>query len=101
VEGGRATSRRAYPKSHLDAAGLVRGDIRIAAASRRGRSHEHAGSFRDDDFYINHCQETGWSVMLVADGAGSAVNSREGSRIAVKTAGDYLFNQLSGVKASI
>ncbi|EHB4499200.1 protein phosphatase 2C domain-containing protein [Escherichia coli] len=87
-----------YPKSHLDAAGLVRGNIRIAAASRRGRSHEHAGSFRDDDFYINHCQETGWSVMLVADGAGSAVNSREGSRIAVQTAGDYLFNQLSGLK---
>ncbi|MFP1497944.1 hypothetical protein ACLB1Q_34345 [Escherichia coli] len=36
---------------------------------------KHAGSFRDDDFYINHCQETGWSVMLVADGAGSAVIS--------------------------
>lgn len=87
-----------YPKVHLDSAGLVRGNIRIAAASRRGRSHEHAGSFRDDDFYINHCQDTGWSVMLVADGAGSAVNSREGSRIAVTAAGDYLFNQLSGVK---
>lgn len=87
-----------YPKLHLDSAGLVRDNIRIAAASRRGRSHEHAGSFRDDDFYINHCQETGWSVMLVADGAGSAVNSREGSRIAVGTAGDYLFKQLSGVK---
>ncbi|HBK8247757.1 TPA: protein phosphatase 2C domain-containing protein [Salmonella enterica subsp. enterica serovar Typhimurium] len=87
-----------YPKAHLDSAGLVRDNICIAAASRRGRSHEHAGSFRDDDFYINHCQETGWSVMLVADGAGSAVNSREGSRIAVMTAGDYLFNQLSGVK---
>ncbi|HGB2761079.1 TPA: PP2C family serine/threonine-protein phosphatase [Salmonella enterica subsp. enterica serovar Give] len=87
-----------YPKAHMDAAGLIRDNIRIAAASRRGRSHEHAGSFRDDDFYINHCQETGWSVMLVADGAGSAFNSREGSRIAVKTAGDYLFNQLSGLK---
>ncbi|HHL0036940.1 TPA: PP2C family serine/threonine-protein phosphatase [Enterobacter mori] len=87
-----------YPKLHLDSAGLVRDNIRIAAASRRGRSHEHAGSFRDDDFYINHCQETGWSVMLVADGAGSAVNSREGSRIAVRTAGDYLFRQLSGMK---
>lgn len=87
-----------YPKVHLDSAGLVRDNIRIAAASRRGRSHEHAGSFRDDDFYINHCQETGWSVMLVADGAGSAVNSREGSRIAVRTAGDYLFRQLSGMK---
>lgn len=87
-----------YPKVHLDSSGLVRDEIRIAAASRRGRSHEHAGSFRDDDFYINHCQETGWSIMLVADGAGSAVNSREGSRIAVQTAGDYLFNQLNGVK---
>lgn len=87
-----------YPKSHLDAAGLDGDGIRIAAASRRGRSHEHAGSFRDDDFYINHCRETGWSVMLVADGAGSAVNSREGSRIAVKTAGNYLINQLSGLK---
>ena len=87
-----------YPKLHLDSAGLVRDNIRIAAASRRGRSHEHAGSFRDDDFYINHCQDTEWSVMLVADGAGSAVNSREGSRIAVRTAGDYLFRQLSGEK---
>ncbi len=87
-----------YRKAHLDSAGLISGNIRIAAASRRGRSHEHAGSFRDDDFYINYCQETGWSVMLVADGAGSAVNSREGSRIAVRTAGDYLCNQLKGVK---
>lgn len=89
-----------YPKSHLDVAGLVRGDVRIAAASRRGRSHEHAGSFRDDDFYINHSDETGWSIMLVADGAGSAINSREGSRIAARTAGDYLFSQLNGQRGS-
>nr|WP_250909956.1 hypothetical protein [Escherichia coli] len=33
-----------YPKSHLDAAGLVRGDIRIAAASRRGRSMSMPGA---------------------------------------------------------
>lgn len=87
-----------YQKVHLDCAGLISGDIRIAASSRRGRSHEHAGTFRDDDFYINHSDETGWAIMLVADGAGSAINSREGSRIAVQTAGKYLFNQLSGQK---
>lgn len=85
-----------YQKSHVDSAGLFRDNVRIAAASRRGRSHEHAGSFRDDDFYINHSDKTEWSVMLVADGAGSAKNSREGSRIAVRTAGDYLFSQLDG-----
>lgn len=87
-----------YPKAHLDVAGIEAGSIRIAAASRRGRSHEHNGSFRDDDFYINHSTESGWSIMLVADGAGSAINSREGSRIAVRTAGDYLFNQFNGQK---
>lgn len=84
-----------YRKTHLDSLGIVRDGVRLVAASRRGRSHEHAGSFRDDDFYINHSEESGWSIMLVADGAGSAVNSREGSRIAARIAGDYLFSQLS------
>ena len=86
-----------YRKAHLESSGLSMDGVRIAAASRRGRSHEHSGSFRDDDFYVNLSHDTGWSIMLVADGAGSAVNSREGSRIAVKTAGDYLFNQLNGL----
>lgn len=85
-----------YRKEHIDYQGIVAEHIHLSAASRRGRSHEHAGSFRDDDFYINHSDVSGWCVMLVADGAGSAVNAREGSRIAVKTAGDYLFSQLNG-----
>lgn len=51
---------------------------------------------RDDDVYINYSAETGWSFMLVADGVGSAAHSREGSRIAVTTAGNYLYNQLGG-----
>ena len=89
-----------YPKAHVDHQGIVRDGVQIVAASRRGRSHEHAGSFRDDDFYINHSEATGWCVMLVADGAGSAVNSREGSRIAVQTAGDYLYGQFSGQKGT-
>ncbi|MCU8032392.1 protein phosphatase 2C domain-containing protein [Shewanella sp. SM73] len=87
-----------YRKEHLKSAGLQSKDLRIAASSRRGRSHEHAGSFRDDDFYINFCNQTEWAIMLVADGAGSAVNSREGSRIAVLTAGEYLYEQLNGQK---
>lgn len=89
-----------YRKAHIDHSGIARSGAHIAAASRRGRSHEHAGSFLDDDFYINHSEETGWCLMLVADGTGSAAHSREGSRIAVTTAGHYLYNQLSGQQGS-
>jgi serine/threonine protein phosphatase PrpC len=60
----------------------------LLAASRRGRSHEHAGSFRDDDFFLTHVD--GWSVLAVADGAGSAKSSRQGARLAVQQAGAYL-----------
>ncbi|AVE41043.1 PP2C family serine/threonine-protein phosphatase [Providencia stuartii] len=84
-----------YPKKHIDHQIISEGPLRIAAASRRGRSHEHAGSFRDDDFYIHHDDKSGWSLMIVADGAGSAKNSREGSRIAVNTFGEYLNGRLS------
>ncbi|MBK1722483.1 PP2C family serine/threonine-protein phosphatase [Thiocystis violacea] len=85
-----------YPKSHVDATLLSGEGLKIAAASRRGRSHEHAGSFRDDDFYVRHDPETGWSLMLVADGAGSARFSRQGSRIAVAAAGEHLLASLTG-----
>ena len=87
-----------YYKENSDHQLIIDGDIKIAAASRRGRSHEHVGSFRDDDFYVSHNSENGWSIMLVADGAGSAVNSREGSRIATQTVGNYLKKQLTHEK---
>jgi hypothetical protein len=81
-----------------DTAGaLIEGSaFRIAAASRRGRSHEHVGSFRDDDFFINHDANSGWSVLIVADGAGSAKNSRWGSKLAVAAAGEHLVASLAG-----
>jgi len=85
-----------YFKENIDHKLLHERDIRIAAASRRGRSHEHVGSFRDDDFYISHCPDTGWSIMLVADGAGSAKNSRQGSLIVTDTVGQYLTKYLGG-----
>ena len=79
-----------YPKPHT-AHQLIKTDsYSIAAASRRGRSHEHAGSFRDDDFFIQSIEDTGWSILAVADGAGSANYSREGSNIAVQTSGKII-----------
>ncbi len=85
-----------YFKPNIDHRQIVEPGTRIAAASRRGRSHEHVGSFRDDDFAIHHCNESGWSIMLVADGAGSAKNSRRGSQIATRCVADHLVALLSG-----
>jgi serine/threonine protein phosphatase PrpC len=78
-----------YPKEHLAHEFLAGNGVKIVAASRRGRSHEHSGSFRDDDFFLFHDKISQWSVVAVADGAGSAKYSREGSRIAVSTAGKF------------
>ena len=64
----------------------VRPERRLLAASVRGRSHAHEGRPRDDHFLIRHNPESGWSLLAVADGAGSAPYSREGSRIACETA---------------
>lgn len=87
-----------YPKAHGAQQMLTAcsGIWTLLAASRRGRSHEHAAAFRDDDFFLAHEAANGWSVLLVADGAGSASSSREGSRLAVRTAGRYLQQALAG-----
>lgn len=85
-----------YATSHSSSQSLAAGSHRLIAASRRGRSHEHAGLFRDDDFFIAHDENSGWSMMLVADGAGSAPSSREGARLAVHCAGEYMQAQLAG-----
>lgn len=62
----------------------------IFVASKRGRSHAHVGSFRDDDFSIYTNQEKDYSIMMVADGAGSAKYSREGSKIACNIASNII-----------
>jgi serine/threonine protein phosphatase PrpC len=84
-----------FPKSHEDSMSLrTENDIRLLFASKRGRSHAHIGSFRDDDGKII-TGSSGWSILGLADGAGSCTLSREGSRIAVNTAVDILFELLS------
>jgi hypothetical protein len=66
---------------------------RIVAASQRGRSHAHKGSCRDDDFYIDDV--AGWSIAIVADGAGSAKFSRRGAQVATREAGSFLAQVLA------
>lgn len=85
-----------FPKSHSDGKSVLGGNIRIAAGSRRGRSHEHAGSFRDDDFSVWHDSASGWSLVVVADGAGIAKFSREGSRIACEVFSGNVAQALTG-----
>ena len=68
--------------------------IKYVAASRRGRIHEQAGTFRDDDFGFWANSEAGIYLLVVADGAGSAKYSREGSRRVVQSVMDYLSSKL-------
>ncbi len=57
------------------------GEKRFIVSSKRGRSHQNNGSFRDDDYSYRFYDKNGWSLVAVSDGAGSAKFSREGSRI--------------------
>ncbi|RBP44611.1 protein phosphatase 2C-like protein [Roseimicrobium gellanilyticum] len=82
-------------KPDVDAAALPDAPLLVTAASRRGRSHAHVGSCRDDDFSMAWLPETGWYALTVADGAGSAKYSREGSRIACVHVLQY-FSKLLG-----
>ena len=71
-------------------------DRHIVVASKRGRSHANVGSFRDDDFAFTNLGSTGWSLVVVSDGAGSAKISRQGSRLACQYIIDYFKTALSG-----
>lgn len=64
-------------------------DKNIVIASKRGRSHANVGSFRDDDFSFKKINETGWEIIAVSDGAGSASLSRHGSKLACELVVSY------------
>ncbi len=74
------------------------GPYRIVAASRRGRSHANKSEFRDDDYAIGYAAESGWLVIVVADGAGSAIYSRRGSQIACDVAKSRLITVLNSAQ---
>ena len=65
------------------------GEKQIVVASKRGRSHQKDGLFRDDDFAFAHIKKNGWSIVAVADGAGGYSLSRKGSQVACNTIIEY------------
>lgn len=73
----------------------------LLAASKRGRSHAHVGSFRDDDFRIAHIAASDWCVAIVSDGAGSCTYSRRGSQIICETALCHIRQSLESEHAQV
>ncbi len=74
------------------------GEKTIVVSSKRGRSHQNVGSFRDDDFSFKHYQSSGWSLVCVADGAGSYSLSRKGSQIACNAVVEFFDTNLNTEK---
>lgn len=95
IEYPKADTACEYVKVEALADGTPQKDI--VAASKRGRSHGQEGKPRDDDFKLKH-MDNGWYIMAVADGAGSAKYSRQGSRIACEEAVNYCNVKLDGNK---
>lgn len=81
-------------KKDTDGRTLAGKGLRISVGSRRGRSHEHDGKFRDDDFFVDHDGASAWSLMIVCDGAGGSKFSRRGSKIACDSVGGHLMSVL-------
>ncbi|WP_164465137.1 PP2C family serine/threonine-protein phosphatase [Chryseobacterium lactis] len=71
-------------------------DKKIVIASKRGRSHAHEGKFREDDFSVLELP-SGWNIISISDGAGSAKLAREGSRVAVNSI-NHFFNSYQIIK---
>ncbi|MDO4880896.1 MAG: PP2C family serine/threonine-protein phosphatase [Capnocytophaga sp.] len=66
-------------------------DKKIVIASKRGRSHAHEGSTRDDHFAVKNLSSD-WAIIAVADGAGSAKFARQGSKLACEKIVDFFDN---------
>ncbi|WP_169658365.1 PP2C family serine/threonine-protein phosphatase [Flammeovirga aprica] len=85
-----------YQKDNTYAEVISTEKHKIIGASIRGRSHAHIGSFRDDHFINFVFEESQWTLQAVADGAGSAKYSRQGSKIACETLKQGVEDYLSG-----
>ncbi|MFZ3000283.1 MAG: protein phosphatase 2C domain-containing protein [Undibacterium umbellatum] len=88
-----------YWKPDEDAKFVQGKNLNLVAASKRGRSHAHVGSFRDDDFSIEYLTESDWGIAIVSDGAGSCSYSRRGSQIICDTAMQHIKGTLNAGKS--
>jgi serine/threonine protein phosphatase PrpC len=71
-------------------------DWRLLAASVRGKLHAHKGGWREDSYCWGIVDD--WTILAVADGAGSASHSRIGSNLACVTVVKKLQELLGGLK---
>ncbi len=86
-----------FARPDTDTGSLTEGPLTVIGASRRGRSHAHTGTYRDDDFSMAWLPENAWYVLTVADGAGSARFSRQGSRVACGVTQSFFGAELGGM----
>jgi len=70
------------------------GERSIVISSKRGRSHQNVGSFRDDDFALRFFKHSKWGVVALSDGAGSAKFSRKGSQLACQKVIEYFQDEI-------
>ncbi len=82
-----------YSKTDAASQAIISPNIKMLAASQRGRSHAHKGLARDDDFYIAAGEY--WQLAIVADGAGSAKYSRYGAYLLCQLVGEELQQTLT------
>jgi len=76
-----------------------KGNFQVFGASVRGLLHKHEGTHCDDWFEIGTSGE--WTIITVADGAGSKKYSRIGARIACETATTSLKNSLESIQLTV
>jgi hypothetical protein len=67
--------------------------LKLIGARVRGKMHKHQGTNCDDWFEFSTCGQ--WTIIAVADGAGSKKFSRIGAKVSCKTAVKSLENSLN------
>jgi serine/threonine protein phosphatase PrpC len=87
-----------HPDEEFSGAAIPDWGKQVVAASCRGRSHAHVGKPRDDSYFYDVEDPSGWRFLAVADGAGSARFSRKGSDLACRTAVEEMKKFLSSDK---
>lgn len=78
------SDKKRLASNHKDVISEIHPGLKIIGASRRGRSHERSGTFRDDDMGVWSDEARGNYVFIVSDGAGSCKFSREGAKQAIE-----------------
>lgn len=81
-------------KDDNDSTSASFGERSIVVSSKRGRSHQNVGSFRDDDYALQYFKHSKWGAVAVSDGAGSAKFSRKGSQLACQKVIEYFQDEM-------